>query len=268
MKKPNRAPFSEKEQEYIFENYRGTSARKMAIDLNRLFRKDYSREKVKNFYKKHGLVPDAKSVKRTAFLKEEEEFILNNYKGVSHEKMRDLLIKKFQRRHSETTIGAYYRNKGLRSGLDGKFQKGHETMNKGVPMVKWASPESIERIRKTQFKKGHIDDNARPLLPIGTRRKRIDGYVWIKTGQPNTWKEEHRYLWEKENGPLGRYQKLLHIDGNRSNNDLDNLIPVSDAVCAEINQRFGLTKDRELNLVIISLAMLKCRTRQRQAKQP
>ena len=264
--KRNRKPFTKEEQDYIFENYKGVSGERMAEKLKERFGTQCSREKVKNFYKRHSLVPDARSFRKSPFSKEEEEFILKNYKGASHEKMRELLIVNFGKRHSETTIGIFYRENGLKSGLDGRFQKGQVSMNKGVPMVKWAKPESIERIRKTQFKKGHINDNAKPLLPIGSRRIRSDGYVWIKTGQPNTWREEHRYLWERKYGPLPRYQKMLHIDGNRANNDLDNLMLVSNAVCAEINNRIGLTKDRELNLVIISLAKLRCRSRERQTE--
>ena len=192
---------------------------------------------------------------------EEKIFIKENVKGTSAKEMAKILTEKFGLPRSKTQILNYRVRNGLHSGLDGRYNKGCVSINKGRPRSEWASPEAIRRMEKGMFKKGHIDDNSRPLKPVGTRSVRSDGYVWIKIEQPNRWREEHRLVWEKAHGPLGRYQKLIHIDGNPSNNSLDNLMIITNAECAEINKRIGLTDDREINLAVINLARLNCKMR-------
>jgi len=54
----------------------------------------------------------------------------------------------------------------------------------------------------------------------------------------------YRGLWEKHNGPIpvdedGRSYEIHHIDGNRENNDLDNLICVSIREHYEIHKKQG-----------------------------
>lgn len=36
--------------------------------------------------------------------------------------------------------------------------------------------------------------------PVGTERKRADGYIWVKIAEPNTWKEKHVLLYESVHG--------------------------------------------------------------------
>ena len=188
---------------------------------------------------------------------EEEAFILENYRGTSHKRMAELLQERSGLKRSKAQVQKFYRHHSLESGLDTKFTKGHASWNRGRPMNEWASPESIEKIRKGQFRKGHIGDNARLLKPIGHRSVRRNGYVWVKIGQPNLWKEEHRLVWEEAYGPLPRRQKLLHIDGNRANNSLDNLILISDEEMTVINRWIGLTDSREINMAAINIARVR-----------
>ena len=207
-----------------------------------------------------------KGIANRPLTEEEKIFIGKHYKGTSAREMAIILTERSGTPRSKTQILNYYLRNDLHSGLDGRYNKGHPPATKGIPRDKWPEifnfkKESIEKMKKTQFTKGHIEDNSRPVKPVGTRSVRSDGYVWIKIGMPNRWREEHRLNWEKANGPLKRYQKLIHIDGNRQNNSLDNLMIITNAECAEINKRIGLTKDRELNLVIINLARLKIRAK-------
>jgi hypothetical protein len=62
----------------------------------------------------------------------------------------------------------------------------------------------------------------RSLLPEGTRRIHIDGYVNIKVG--GRFVPEHRHVMSQHLGrPLERRESILHKDGNRQNNAIGNL---------------------------------------------
>ncbi len=202
-----------------------------------------------------------KGIRNEPLSDEEIDFILHNYKGIGTKLMARLLTERSGKRRSADQTRKVYSKYHLDCETDGRFKKGVPGWNKGMKIEEFMSPLAIERMKKTQFKKNHVNDNARPLKPIGAKATRSDGYVWVKIGQPNKWREEHRLVWEKANGPLKRYQKLIHIDGNRANNALDNLMTVSNAESLEINRNLGLTDDRQINLAVINLARIRCKVR-------
>ena len=74
----------------------------------------------------------------------------------------------------------------------------------------------------------------REIIPDGTRRIHSNGFVYIKVSpdhmlarndRPNgTWVLENRKVMaEKLGRPLGRHEKVLHKDGDKTNNSPDNL---------------------------------------------
>jgi len=66
------------------------------------------------------------------------------------------------------------------------------------------------------------DRNGKPNAPEGTRSKDGSGYIRLKVGK--RWVREHRYVMEQQLGrPLEKYEHVHHKDGDRSNNQLDNL---------------------------------------------
>lgn len=59
--------------------------------------------------------------------------------------------------------------------------------------------------------------------PIGYCLVDTLGYVRMKVEHPNVWEYKHRYLWERENGPVPKDNVLMFRDGNKQNCDLSNL---------------------------------------------
>ena len=95
-------------------------------------------------------------------------------------------------------------------GAHARFQKGHQTWNKGTHYV--AGGRSAD----TRFKKGNISHTK---VPVGTTVMATDGYLKAKVAEPNKWKWLHRMRWEELHGPIPKWMMLVFKDGNRMNCD-------------------------------------------------
>lgn len=105
-------------------------------------------------------------------------------------------------------------------GKHTRFPKGHVPANKGQKM----SPELYEKNKHTFFKKGHTPANHQP---VGHRRVTRDGYIMIKTAEPNVFELLHRLVWEKKHGPIPDGYIISFKDGNTTNVAIDNLECIS-----------------------------------------
>ena len=105
---------------------------------------------------------------------------------------------------------------GIKTGFGrGYFLKGHMPVN---PIQKG------QRLGlKTEFKKGDIPPNR---VPIGSERFTKDGYLQIKIKdgcQNNNWISKHRLIWEQHFGPIPPKHRVIFLDGNKNNLDINNL---------------------------------------------
>ena len=108
---------------------------------------------------------------------------------------------------------------------------------------------TAERWRKACMNNGQ-HDNA----PVGTIAKRGRGQNWIKTGKGTEgWMPLAQYL-------LGDNQNkiIIHLDGNKANDDLSNLRVISKAVCA----RMSKNKFWSSNPIITETGVLCCELQQ------
>ena len=96
----------------------------------------------------------------------------------------------------------------LRSPESGRLVKG-STRTEGI---------------RHQFKKGHIPANHKP---VGYERITKDGYVEVKTAEPNVFELKHRLVWVEWNGPIPSGCNIQFRDGNRQNCSIDNLYIIS-----------------------------------------
>jgi hypothetical protein len=157
-------------------------------------------------------------------------------------------------------VRGWKKNHKTPSGYDTRFRPGNVPDTKGRTWADFMSPESQERSRQNQYKKGNIQKNRKE---IGEIFQRSDGYLWIKVKDyslNDNWIQYHRYVWEQANGPVPDHHKILFLDGNRANCNLENLACVSDGVMSTANKWFGLTTDPELNKTILKAAELKIAT--------
>lgn len=103
-----------------------------------------------------------------------------------------------------------------------RFKAGHIPQNKGKKM----SEETRRKVERTMFRKGNIPVNHKP---VGTEQLRGDGYIWVKVGEPNKWKQKQRVVWEKANGniPIGYNVQFRNKD--RQDFRIENLYIISRA---------------------------------------
>ena len=146
---------------------------------------------------------------------------MENIPGRTHKETAELFTKRF-RPLTHEQVTSYCKNHKIHCGNTGRFQKGHPSPTKGKKQTDYASPEGIERTKKTRFKKGIIPHNT---LPVGAERNLI-GYIEIKVAQPNKWMLKHRWLWEQAYGPIPEGHYIRFKDGDPMNLALDNLIMI------------------------------------------
>ena len=97
-------------------------------------------------------------------------------------------------------------------------------MNKGRKQTEYMSDAQIEKTKATRFRKGHIPKNHKP---VGHERITRDGYIEVKTAEPNVFEPKHRLVWVEYNGEIPSGYNIQFKDGNRQNASIENLYMIS-----------------------------------------
>lgn len=155
-------------------------------------------------------------------------FIAEHNKGKSAKELTELINATFGTSYTREQIKAYRARNHLDSGLTGYFEKGHTPHNKGK------HTGSYPGMVPTQFKPGHAPHNHRP---VGSERVNRDGYLERKTAEPNVWRPIHVLNWEAVNGTVPAGHCIVFKNGDKLNCDVSNLLLVTRAELARMNQK-------------------------------
>lgn len=110
------------------------------------------------------------------------------------------------------------------------------------------------KILQTAFKKGQRPHN---WVPVGTEVIATDGYVKVKVGEPNKWEWKARMVWEAAHGPRPKGHVIIHINGIKTDNRLENLDCVPNSTLSRLNNLRLMTKgNAEINETVIMLAKM------------
>ena len=195
---------------------------------------------------------------------EVRNYIKENYLGVGPKEMAERLNAKFGKSYTKVQIKGYYSHYKLNSGLDGKFQKGQESPNKGKKM----SPEQYARCRATMFKNGSIPHNK---MEIGDCTHTTEGYLIRKVSDTGTIRQRfkfvHRETWEKHHGPVPPGKRVIFLDGDKENCDISNLALVDIEELLELSRSKLRFKNPDCTKVGIALAKVKIATKKRRQKK-
>lgn len=222
--------YSKEIKDFIADNVKGTTTKDLVEITNNKFGTDFTESSMKSYKTNHKLKSETHKGNPCGTLvnytSEIQKFILDNVKGIEITELTNLINQKFDTNYRKSQIHSFVNNRGLKSGLDFRFEKGHIPHNKGKEKY-WIGGE------ETQFKKGHIPHNHKP---IGTERITKDGYIEIKITDPNKWRGKHILVWEKQNGPLPKSHVVIFGDRDKRNFNINNLILVSRQQLAVLNK--------------------------------
>ena len=193
-------------------------------------------------------------IKSKLFNDEQIQFILNNYKGITTYVLADMINAKFELNVTRAQVKNFLCKNKLSNGLatSTQFMKGQPSHNKGKKM----SAEQYEKCMQTIFKKGSIPPNRRE---IGDERFDKDGYVCVKVadGKRNkNWKPKHHVVYESVHGPIPPKHKVVFLDGNKLNFDINNLVCVSNVIHAQMCKNRRYKKDAQLSETNILITRL------------
>ena len=177
------------------------------------------------------------------YSEEQKEFIITNNYGKYSKELAEMFNQYFNTNITAKEIAYFRRNNKLNSGLTGQFKKGNVAHNKGKKQIEYMSQEAIERTKKTRFKKGNKKKNYRP---VGSERITKDGYIEVKVADPNKWETKNKIIYKQYFGDIPEGHKIIYADGNKLNNDINNLILVSDNEELIMNKYKLRTEDIEL----------------------
>jgi hypothetical protein len=112
----------------------------------------------------------------------------------------------------------------LKVGKNNRYKPGRVPENKGKKWAEFMSPDGQLKSLRTCYKKGNIPHNHRP---VGSERITKDGYIEVKTNEPNVFELKHRVVWEQHHGTIPKGSNIQFKDGNGQNCDIDNLYIIS-----------------------------------------
>lgn len=179
-------------------------------------------------------------------------------KATPRRELHAAYVKKFGRTDvSLNNLKSLCKRKGWMTGRTGCFNPGDVPVNKGKPR------QYNPNCARTQFKKGQLPANTKYA---GHERITRDGYVEISveetnphTGFERRYVQKHRWLWEKENGPVPEGMALKCIDCNKQNTAPLNWKLIPRAMLPRLNNQWGRNYDNapgELKPTIMAVAEL------------
>lgn len=185
------------------------------------------------------------------------EWLKANHQGKTRNQVAEEMSKKFNKNITVGDISNLKRTIYLRDGFifekavntgyfkkghypTNAYKKGHVPVNKGLKWDEYLTKEQQQKSLKTTYKKGHKSHNA---VNVGDEAMRCtshdEGYVYVKVcdGKLNkNWKPKQQVIWEKKYGEVPKGHKVIFLDGNRFNFDINNLAIVTNGEELHINK--------------------------------
>ena len=175
---------------------------------------------------------------------EEKEYLSEITPGRHYKEILEMMNDKFEYQFTYEQVKSAIIRFNLKTGFNGRFEKGHVPANKGT--------KGIMKPNKTSFKKGNVNWAKKP---IGSERVSVDGYTEIKVAGSKRWRLKHRVMYEKyHNVVLNPKQLVIFADGDKSNMSKENLLLVDNNQLLILNQNGLINENRELTKTGLNIA--------------
>lgn len=164
-------------------------------------------------------------------------------------KLTELVNEKFGTALNVNQIKALCTRKGWKTGRTGCFPKGINPWNKGT--------KGVMKANSGTFKAGQEIWNHKP---IGYERVcNKDGYIFIKTAEPNVFELKHRVVWVAANGPIPDDHVVMFKNMDRTDCRLENLVLVNRSELVRYNQSLRSLATPATNESCLLLAKIKAK---------
>lgn len=183
---------------------------------------------------------------------EQQEFLRDNSFGMSRQQLADSFNARYGTSKSVRAIKSYCNNRGWKSGHDSRFKTGHRSWQTGLSSEEFKShysDESFFRMLKPMAavnKKWHVGDeviaHGVPMI-VTSEEFAVDFYSRLTP--------KRRYVWEQAHGTIPPGHRIIHLDGDRMNCDIENLYCIPDKFVPILNKNHWLTNEREHTLTAI-----------------
>lgn len=203
---------TEEQTKYIVDNFNNMSVTTLRKAFNEKFGTHYKTTAFHYHTDKLGL----KKMTMHKYTKKEDDFLRLNASYMTRKQLTKLFNKTFNCHVDDQAIAVRCWKKGFIAMSNGQFKIG------SVPWEKTngGREEYVKKLKggnSTSFTKGHTPFNS---LHIGTESNR-GGEIFVKTR--TGWKSKRRFVWEQENGNIPKGLKIISVDGDRNNTEIDNL---------------------------------------------
>lgn len=177
---------------------------------------------------------------------EQELAFIEARKTMPRADLHALFAEAFGRNVTVDNLKGLCKRKGWMTGRTGRYAEG----NVPHPGARPKGPNA------TSFKPGDV---PRSHQPVGKEVTRSDGYIYVKVGEPRSWKMKHRLVWEQHHGQIRRGVNIQFYDSNRSNCDISNLYAVTREQSAWLNRRTGFAAlPTETRPSVVMVAKVEC----------
>ena len=247
--------YTDEIKQFIIQNYFNYTYRDLVKMVNEKYKTNFSessiREKTRILIKENNLSnKPAKCYREKEFSKEMEKFILTNYPKISCRKLTNIFNKQFNVNYSSTCLlrkieklekeGKTFKrrihkfteeqNNWLKEKICYFYQKEladefNKTYNTNLTW-QFIARHCVYKLNiRMQSQKKHNYRNYR-YMDIGEERVDSCGYVLVKNKQ-RKWVRKHRLVWESHFGKIPDGYKIVFLDENKSNLNIENLVCVS-----------------------------------------
>lgn len=188
---------------------------------------------------------------------EQQDFLRDNCKRMSRRELADSFNARFGTNKTERGIKSYCNLRGWNAADNGQFKRGSRSWQTGLTGEDFKShytDDTFERMMSALAnanKKWNIGDEViRHGVPMIVTS--VD--YTIPYAQRLTFKR--RYVWEQAHGKIPPGHRIIHLDGDVMNCDLDNLYCVPGQFIPMLNKNHWLTDDRDHTLTAVMLCEL------------
>lgn len=120
---------------------------------------------------------------------------------------------------------------------------------------------SVKRVknRKEYLKVKSINQNFiynTKTKELGAEHINSKGFVTVKVA-PRIWRNKQLLVYEAAYGEIPKNCQIIHLDGNKLNNRLENLYCIDRSEMAYLNQIGGLVENLEINKTKLNLVKLR-----------